>query len=479
MEKKRILAIDNDDLTLKGIEVAFSDEADVEVVPALGGLIGLELFKQDPDGFDLVLLDFKMPVMRGDEVARELKKINPRVVIAMLSGVCQEEIGQLAADSGAQHFIEKPNQVGNLVARVKLIMAQNPDVEVNVENEMRGNAFKIRRVLDQIGCSRDLIRISELVEMFAPFTESVIIRGESGVGKEGIARAIHRNSGRKGKFVPVNCAAIPNELLESQMFGHEKGAFSGAIGKQVGYFEEADHGTIFLDEIGDLPSELQAKLLRVLQDKVVQPVGGRPRQVDFRVVSATHCDLEQSVKSGRFRADLYYRLNTFSIDVPPLRERVEDIEPLFWHFLGRLEAARGKKKSVASSVLRRLKSMSWPNNIRGLEHVVINAYASSGNRITEEHLFEQRAGVHELEEKANRIKVDSGSLPTHKEFSQIVEGLERWLYEKALTLTGGKKGQTAELLKMNPNTLNYRLVKLGMEKDELFWNKNTKKEEGL
>lgn len=460
--KQTILAIDNDHLVLMSLKMLFAD-SDIEVETAISGEFGVALFRAHPERFAVVLVDFEMKMkdglgMDGDEVATQLKAIQSDVRIVMVSGVEDEEIVRRCISAGAEKFIRKGSDPSKLLATVISMLPkfEEENGRTDLERQQR-----IRQVLKMVGRSRELCQVADLITRFSGFDEPVLILGESGVGKEGIARAVHDNSNRKSKnFVAINCAAFSKDMLESELFGHERGAFTGALNKKIGLFEHASGGTIFLDEIGDMPLELQVKILRALQEKTIQPVGSVvPKKIDFRVVAATHRNLREAAEQGTFRQDLYYRLKYLTIDIPPLRERPEDIEPLVFHFISQMESKTELKKAISDSALRKLKSHSWPGNVRDLEAVVKKAFVMADARITPQFLQEEIA-----ESSVNNIEslLARGEVLKYDDFMKRVEDQERTLLERAMELTGNVKSAAASLLGMNHNTMNYRRTLLGI-----------------
>ncbi|PWU17384.1 MAG: hypothetical protein C5B49_09015, partial [Bdellovibrio sp.] len=371
-----VLVIDNDPMVLHTFERGFEDQG-IIVQTARGGASGIEAFRKSPEAYLGVLVDFDMPEMKGDEVVRRLKEMNPDTRVIMVSGYDDPEIIRVCIEAGADQFIVKKTDVDNVVHEAMNTLACICTPEMNEGERTDFHAAKIKRILNMAGRSRSLAGVADLVEKYSTYSSTVLIQGESGSGKEGVARAIHANSGRKGKFVAINCGAIPKDLLESEMFGHERGSFTGATTHKIGQFEEAKNGTIFLDEIGDMPLELQVKLLRTLQEKTIQPVGGKPKKIDFRVVTATNKDLKAAVLKGQFRGDLLYRIKVMTIEIPPLRERPEDIEPLVLHFIRKLESETGQRRKISDAAMRKIKAQQWPGNVRGLETTLERAFALS------------------------------------------------------------------------------------------------------
>lgn len=467
MNKACLLTIDDDELVLTSYKMLFEDDS-IEVQTCASGPMGIEVFRHNPKKFAVVLLDYNLTNksdgsgITGDIVASQLKEIDPHVHIIMVSGNNNSEVIEACHAAGADNFITKSTAVEKLRNSVLAILSSLDTVIEQSRNEQE-RSQKIHKVLKMVGKSRELERVAELVEIFCNYDEPVLILGESGVGKEGIAKSVHNNSRRqKNNFVAVNCTAIGKELLESELFGHERGSFTGAINKKVGLFEQADGGTIFLDEIGDMPLELQAKLLRTLQEKTIHPVGGKSKSVDFRVVCATHQNLEQAVANGTFRQDLYYRIKYMTIDVPALRERPEDIEPLVFHFIKSMSLRTGQEKNISQGALRTIKSHKWPGNVRDLEGVVKKAFAISQHTILPEHLRDEIAsnGLNQID----AIK-KAEELMNYEEFEQHVLEAEKHLLNRVLKATGYVKKAAAGILGISANTLQYRILKLGIEKD--------------
>ena len=459
--KPTILAIDNDHVVLMGLKMLFQDH-NVETATATSGAQGIALLKQNPHLYSFAIIDFDMKTngvgMNGDEVARQLKAIRSDMRIIMLAGHNTPEVIEACLQAGAEQFLVKGTDPSPLVRLVRSMLFSEDCEDEETDSERHQ---KISRVLKMVGRSREMAKVAELVARFSEYSEPVLILGESGVGKEGIAKAVHENSNRRSKpFVAINCAAVPREMLESELFGHERGAFTGALTKKLGLLEKASGGTIFLDEIGDMPLELQAKILRALQEKTIQPVGGSERKVDFRVVAATHKDLKQAAELGEFRHDLYFRLNYLTVEVPPLRERPEDIEPLVRHFLFQQQQTYGTMKAISDSAMRKLKGHPWQGNVRALEAVVKKAFAMSDSRITVDTLGEEfiSSSVKQLES----LKTKTEIMP-YREFERLVQDAERELLAKAMELAKGVKSVAAGLLGMSHSTMNHHRAALGLD----------------
>ncbi len=344
--------------------------------------------------FDLVLLDLALPDRSGMEVLREIRERDSQLAVIMITAYGTVENAVQAMQNGAANFIQKPWDNEKLLADVRIAVARRRAEEENIQLT---RALTQRYNFDTIvGKSEGMLRIFDLVAQVAPSRSTILIQGESGTGKELIAKAIHMNSPRKDRpFVPVNTGSMPADLLESTLFGHVKGAFTSAIASKKGLFEVADRGTIFLDEIGTMNLETQAKILRVLQDRKFMHLGGvNEIQVDVRIIAATNVDLKQAVREGRFREDLFYRLNVITVDLPPLRERREDIPLLVDFFIKKFAAENSRPvRQMSPEAMRPLMDYAWPGNVRELENVVERAVVlSSGQTIGIELLPDQLVG---------------------------------------------------------------------------------------
>ena len=363
--KPRVLVVDDEDGVRSSLRMIFEYEG-YEVLLAANGPVGLKLAEQEQP--DLVFLDIKMPQMDGLEVLKKLKERDGSPPVVILSGHGTVKTAVEAVKLGAFDFIEKPPDSERI-----LIAARNALGHKKLSDENRRLKLTFDERYRMVGRSGALEKVWDAVRRAAPTNATVLITGESGVGKELVARAIHRNSLRKDEtFVQVNCAAIPEELIESELFGHEKGSFTGATEKQIGKFELAHRGTIFLDEVGDMSLRTQAKVLRVLQEGEVERIGSQKTiQVDVRVIAATNKGLEQEIEAGRFREDLYFRLSVLPIRVPPLRERPEDVAPLVEHFVRQFCGENNfKPKEFTPGVLDALRRHAWRGNVRELKNAI-------------------------------------------------------------------------------------------------------------
>ena len=363
--KPRILVIDDEGAIRDSLRMILEYE-DYQFVGAASGQEGLALVQRERP--DLVMLDIKMPGMDGMEVLRKLHALDETLPVVMISGHGTTATAVDAIRSGATDFLDKPLSSERVIVTLRNALTQS---ELRSENRELRLAMESKYEL--VGQSAALRQVLEAVKRAAPTNATVMLLGESGVGKELVARTVHRNSPRAGqRFVQVNCAAIPEELIESELFGHEKGSFTGAAARHLGKFEQAHGGTLFLDEIGDMPPAMQAKLLRLLQEGELERIGGeRPIVVNTRVIVATHRDLEALVRKGTFREDLYHRIFVFPITLPPLRERVEDIPLLAEHFASIVAEQNGwKPRTFSPEAIEQLTRYSWPGNVRELRNVV-------------------------------------------------------------------------------------------------------------
>jgi DNA-binding NtrC family response regulator len=406
---------------------------------------------------DLVVTDLKLPGMNGLEFLQEGKRLNPALPFIVMTAYGSVETAVDAMKAGASDYVLKPFTM----AEMKLVINKELDVQqVRDENvrlkEALGKRYHFQNI---VGRSKKMQEVLALVERVAPTNSTVLIGGESGVGKDLIARAIHQNSRRaSGPFIKINSTAIPETLFESELFGFERGAFTGALASKPGKFELADKGTLFLDEIGDVPAAIQVKLLRVLQEREFERLGGtKTLKVDIRMIAATNRDLRAALEEGTFREDLYYRLNVVPIDIPPLREHKEDIPDLVNHFLARFAADSDKEiEGITPAALDALMEYHWPGNIRQLENSVERAVALSSGRMIDEK------DIH-LDTRQNKPAVVSSS--STMQFLPEGMTLEQWednMIREALRRANGNKSQAARLLGLSRNALRYRLGKLGV-----------------
>ncbi len=444
----KILIIDDEKHLCWALEKAMRQEG-YQALSATSGKKGLELIKEESPS--LVILDLKMPEMDGLEVLRKAREIQPGLPVIMLTAHGTIETAIEAMKIGAVDYLTKPFDLEEL----KIVIKQNLMVSrlVTEVNFLRNELAK--KYTNLIGESKAIQEIKRLIEKVAKSNATVLITGESGTGKEVAALAIHQQSLRKdGPFVPVNCAALPEQLLESELFGHEKGAFTGAVARKPGRFELADRGTIFLDEITEIPLSMQVKLLRVLQEKSFERVGGTETLcVDVRVIAATNRDIASAMQQGQFREDLYYRLNVFQIHMPPLRERKEDIPLLAQHFVEKFRPTYLVNK-ISPAAMELLVRYHWPGNIRELQNVIERAaIICQGNEILPEHLPKELLAAQ---------KTTAGPVINFPDQGISLEEVEKELILKALEKTGGNQTRAAQLLGITRSALLYRSQKYGI-----------------
>jgi len=409
---------------------------------------------------DLAITDLRMPGMDGIQFIKQLQARGVAAAVIVMTAHGSVENAVEAMKLGAADFLQKPFSLDHLATVVEKVMAVQ---ELRDENRRMRDELDGRYQFDNIiGRSAAMRDIFQTVERVAPTRATVLLAGESGVGKDMIARAIHHHSPRsRHAFVKINCTALPENLMESELFGYEKGAFTGASVSKPGKFEQADQGTAFLDEIGDVPGNIQVKLLRILQERQFERLGSNlTRNVDVRVVAATNVDLRAALEEGRFREDLYYRLNVVPINIPPLRQRREDIPFLALHFVHKLSKDLGSRsKDISPGAVDRLLEYSWPGNVRELENTIERSLVlASGDTL--------QAGDMRIE--AARIVSAAGAAAQAQAQSLLPEGetLEHWeqmMIKEAMRRANGNKSQAARMLGLTRNALRYRLTQMGMD----------------
>jgi DNA-binding NtrC family response regulator len=413
------------------------------------------------ESLDLVLCDLKLPGLSGLELVRQLRELHPDLPCILITGHGGAEQSIEALRAGAFWYLEKPFEQASLDVIRRLVDQAIELGRLRAENRTLQRELKSRyRFENIVGQGHALRRVLELVERVADSDSTVLVTGESGTGKELIARALHWNSRRSERaFVTVNCGAIPEQLLESELFGHIKGAFTHAVSHREGRFALANHGTIFLDEIGDMSPTLQVKLLRVLQDRSFEPVGcSRSQTVDVRVIAATNQDLELAIKQGRFRQDLFYRLNVIPIHVPPLRERREDIPLLVGHFLKSASEKQGRGAvSLSREALERICQHEWPGNVRELENLIERLVVLHEGEISADALPAEVALPREDTSHAPRLPRSGLS------FRNAVDRFESDLILQALQQTDWNKNRAARLLGLGRTTLIEKIKRKGLE----------------
>jgi two-component system response regulator AtoC len=444
---ERILVIDDDEGLRESLQLVLSADG-YEVAGAEDSRSALAILESS--SFDVILCDLRMPGMDGMELLPQLVARLPHSTVIMMSAYGTEELALEAMNKGAHDYLAKPFQPAEVVFCLRKSRER--------ERLRRANAALRREVERAVGerpivaTSEAMIELLELAERAAAYKSTVLITGESGTGKEVMARAIHAQSPRRSEsFVGVNCGAISEGLLESELFGHVKGAFTGADRARNGLFRDADNGTLFLDEIGELPVALQVKLLRVLQEEEVRPVGeSKARPIDVRVIAATARNLEEEVREGRFREDLFYRLNVLRLEVPPLRERPKDIPLLLDHFIARFRDTLGKNvRTVSDEALARLVAYSWPGNVRELENAIERAIIlADGDTL----------GVAELPQGVTAPASSPTAAPTPGlSLKSARRAAEIDVIRRALDATSGNRTHAAKLLEISHRALLYKL----------------------
>lgn len=457
--KGTVLVCDDEEIMRDVLETILSG-AGYKVELARTGEEALELYPTQ--AFDIVLMDVSMPGMGGLTALEEMIKLDPEAVVLMVTAFATFDTAISAWEKGAEGVIRKPfqnEQILNLVA--KGIRKRKKEEERQSLRQAMTRSVSRDAIVGRSDKMEDIFR---LVERVAPARSTVLITGESGTGKELVAKAIHEASPRADKpFVVVNCSNIPSELLESELFGHTKGAFTGAVAAKKGLFEVADTGSIFLDEIGDLRPETQVRLLRVIQEREFTPIGETTQvKVDVRIIAATNVDLKEAVKNGTFREDLYYRLSVVPIELPPLRQRPEDILPLTQHFIRKYNAENEREISeqLSAEVLSLLENYNFPGNVRELENIIERAVViAATDEITVECLRPEVRSPELVLERMTEAEGASGDIDIARgvNFYDEVKRFEIDLIRRALEQTGGHQSRAARLLGLNATTLNSKI----------------------
>src|SRR5215471_15013735 len=448
--KKRILVVEDEDKLRRVIELQLST-AGFEVDKAASAEEGLKIV----DRADMVLTDLRLPNMDGQEFLALIRRQNSHVPVVMMTAFGNVETAVEAMKAGATDFLLKPFSLDHLMQVVDKALEVRA---LREENRELKNALGRRYEFDNIiGRSPAMQEIFATIERVGPTRATVLLTGESGVGKDLIARAIHFHSPRKDRpLVKINCTAIPENLMESELFGYEKGAFTGAQTSKPGKFEQADTGTVFLDEIGDVPAPIQVKLLRVLQEREFERLGSNTtRHIDVRLVAATNQDLRAALEQGTFREDLYYRLNVVPINIPPLRERKQDIPFLANHFVHKLAPEAGcKVEGITDAAMETLMNYYWPGNVRELENVIERSLVMATG--TQLDVADIKLGS---DRRPRAQSGDSHFLPEGLSLDQY----EQEIIREALRRADGNKSQAARLLGLTRNALRYRLTQMGLE----------------
>ncbi len=437
-----VLVVDDEPNNVTSLEKIFKKEG-MRVVGANNAREALDQLRKRR--VDVVLTDLMMPGSSGIELMRAVKEISPDTEVVVMTAFGTVEVAVQAMREGAYDFVEKPLKRLSIVKSVRKAGERRQLLAENRSLRQELRALTERTI---VGHSPVLRRVLDVISQAAPSTATVLILGESGTGKELIARHVHAESGRSGPFVAVNCAAIPESILEAELFGHERGAFTGAVARREGRFARAAGGTMFLDEIGELTPAVQVKLLRVLQEGEFEPIGGRTQRVDVRVVAATNRDLRAEVQAGRFREDLYYRLNVIAVTAPPLRARREDVPLLVDHFLANFAHKNHKAVlNVPSDVLNKLLDYSWPGNVRELENAIERAVVLSRSDTL------QLGDLPEAISQAQPAVVEALTFPIGTPLDEV----EHRLIRETLRHTSGDKALAAQLLGISTRTIYRKL----------------------
>jgi DNA-binding NtrC family response regulator len=462
MSQAKILVVD-DEQTLRAALFRIFSRRNYQVITT-GSIREAESVVTANSELELAIVDVKLPDGDGIELLSTLKQKYNNIPVIVLTGFASIDVAVKATKKGAFHFMTKPFNIEELVSIAEKALSHK---KLIYENSELKNQLQSRYRFDNIvGQSKPIQSVLSMIEKVADTDSTILITGESGTGKELIAKAIHYNSQRSEKpFVPINCGAIPSELLESELFGHVKGAFTGAISNRQGRFELANKGTLFLDEIGDLSPNLQVKLLRVLQEKRFEPVGSaKTIESDVRIVAATNVDLAKAVREGQFREDLFYRLNVIPMNIPALRERKDDIPLLLEHFIHKFNKNKGIQiNGVHPMALEKLIAYSWPGNIRELENFVERV-----SILRKEGAVEIADVPHYFED--NPMAGSNSSLPVDIpengiDFNSAIAAYENQLIMNALNKTGWNRNQAAILLRLNRTTLVEKIKKKGLKQE--------------
>jgi two-component system, NtrC family, response regulator AtoC len=459
LAREQILVVDDEqDLRQAIVEMLTVDGFEVHGVASAEQ--ALELLSQTP--FDVLIADNNLPGKSGLELLEETLSRYPELVGIIITGFGTIETAVQAIKKGAYNYLSKPFKMVELSIMVRKALKERT---LRFENQYLRSQLKSKYAFDNIiGTGKSMARIFELIDSVAGLSSTVLIQGETGTGKELIAKAIHFNSPRKDqKMVSINCGAIPENLLESELFGHVKGAFTGAVQNRVGRFEQGNNGTIFLDEVGNMPLALQVKLLRVLQEREFERVGGNTSvKVDVRIIAATSSNLEQMVNEGTFREDLYYRLNVIPIHIPALRDRREDIPLLIQRFIAQFcETHKLEMKTVSPPVMKALMAYDWPGNVRQLENIVERMVALTGNRTAI-----LPGDLPDEIQSADSFTTNGGTIFEIPEeginFTNIVIDMERELIVQGLRKANGNKKLAAKLLNLKRTTLIEKIKRIGL-----------------
>jgi len=458
--RARILVVDDEQSIREFLQIMLKRER-MDVDLAENGRVAWD--KLQTEQYDLIISDIQMPEMSGIELLTKVKERDPGASVLMITAFGSTETAVEAMKLGAFDYLSKPFKIDDVKIRIEKALENKTLVHDNIRLRKEvGEKYQFSSI---IGQAPSMLRIFELIRRVGPTPSNILVTGESGSGKELIAKALHYNSPlAPGPFISVNCGAIPENLIESEMFGHVKGSFTGAISDKKGYFESADGGTLFLDEIGELPMQLQSSLLRAIADGTFYAVGGsEPIKTNVRIVAATNRDLEVEISKGNFREDLYFRLNVIHIKAPSLRERKDDIPLLVGHFVEKFSKKFGKDvQSVTQDTMDLLGAYNWPGNVRELENVIERMMAlESGQSLMPEGLpdFIREPLKPKLDSLANTLTWNVSGV----KLDDILSNVEREYLLKALHQTGGVKRDAARLLSISMRSMRYRLEKFNLD----------------
>ena len=452
MRKYSILIVDDEENVCRLLEKIFKNEGFI-THKAFSGEGALKLI--DSTQVDIVISDIKMPGMNGIDLLKKIKNIDPSIKVVMITAFATVETAVEALRIGASDYITKPFDIHEVISCVKNIIDNSNETD-GIDNAHEKSTDKIENYFTSKSSSMN--KIMRLIEQVADVRSTVMLYGETGTGKEIAARALHNLSSRREKpFIKVNCAAIPEQLLESELFGYEKGAFTGAVIRKPGKFELANEGTIFLDEIGDISPAMQVKLLRVLQEREIEHLGGiRTVKVDVRVISATNKNLEELVQKGLFRNDLYYRLNVVPIYLPPLRDRKEDIDLLIDRFLKQSAEISGKpEKKISKEAYEKLNNYYWPGNVRELENIIERCVV-----VTTGNLIDIKDLPSDIIDCSENLPSTNGAIP---KLDDAVDNVEREIIIKTLEECDGNRTRASEVLGISRRSLHRKIIKYNIE----------------
>jgi len=448
-----LLLVDDEQGILETLRILFRGEGCFDVHTAGRGEDAIRFIEEERP--DIVLSDIRMPGSSGLDVLAAARRVDPEISVILMTAQASLQSAMQAVNEGAYYYLQKPFQNEELLAIVHRAAEARSLKRENRELKKQIRTRDIARAARPVGQARSFTEVVELAETVAPTDSTILLSGESGAGKEVVARWIHSLSERSaGAFYSVNCGALPESLLESELFGHVKGSFTGAVKDKEGLLVAANGGTLFLDEIGEMTPATQVKLLRVLQEREVIPVGStEPVPVDVRVIAATNRELEEEIRRGQFRQDLYYRLNVIALHLPPLRDRRDDVPLLIDHFLDGWEATEGARPQVTEAALNAMMEYDWPGNVRELENALERAVVvARGKKLKPEHLPDR---VREAP-KPRLVEADLPPNPT-------IEVIERAYIQWVLEAEGGNKTRAAEVLGIDPSTLYRKLNRYGIE----------------